>query len=242
MKLGILQMDELPDDFNSRYGGLVTIYSHLLGPGFEYEIFQVLNGQVPDDLHQVDGYLLGGSRDSAYTDKAPIKTVLSLVAGIHREEIPLVGICFGHQAVALSLGGEVSASPRGWEVGLRSIELSPEARQASFFSHLDNSVNLSTFHHDEVTKLPAGAVLLASNEFSRNQAYALDNILCFQSHPEFTRDLLKYFIDSNRNNISDDDKAAALESLALPNDNLEVGKAIRKFLLRKQSFAKTPNV
>lgn len=44
-------------------------------------------------------------------------------------QVPIVGICFGHQILARALGGQVNRSPGGWEVSVDRIELSETGRR-----------------------------------------------------------------------------------------------------------------
>jgi len=35
----------------------------------------------------------------------------------------IIGICFGHQIVARALGGKVELNPKGWEMAVRSVQI-----------------------------------------------------------------------------------------------------------------------
>jgi GMP synthase-like glutamine amidotransferase len=92
---------------------------------------------------------------------------------------PVLGICFGAQAMSSALGGTVAMSSRP-EYGWGSIEpLIDEIATGPWFQ----------FHHDEFT-LPSGAIELARNQ-SGLQAFTISRNLAVQFHPEMDGDLIE---------------------------------------------------
>lgn len=91
---------------------------------------------------------------------------------------PILGICFGAQAVSAAAGGSVTRATRP-EYGWHDIRSSVAGiSDGPWFQ----------FHHDELT-LPDGAVGHAESP-SGVQAYQLDRSLCVQFHPEVTPGLV----------------------------------------------------
>jgi len=87
--------------------------------------------------------------------------------------IPVLGICFGAQALTAALGGEVEAAPCG-EVGWTTVEtLDPDLIEPGPWLE---------FHHDRCLP-PPGARLLARNEVCA-QAFTIGPHLAVQFHPE----------------------------------------------------------
>ena len=77
-------------------------------------LHQASIGRVP----KFDGFIITGSAFGVY-DKCPwITKLLKIIKKIADTEIPLVGICFGHQAIAEALGGKVKKSDKGWGIGV----------------------------------------------------------------------------------------------------------------------------
>lgn len=130
-----------------------------------------------------DGYdlvVLMGSPWSIYEDRVQgwVQPELSFVRERIESGKPLLGICFGAQAMSAALGGSVGLAER------------PEYGWTSISSSIDviASGPWFQFHHDEFT-LPSGAVELARNE-SGVQAFRTGRALATQFHPEMTADLL----------------------------------------------------
>jgi GMP synthase (glutamine-hydrolysing) len=100
----------------------------------------------------------------------------------------VLGACWGIQTAAVVLGGKVAANPRGSEVGLARIELTPEGAAHPVFAGSPRRFASPTWHRDHVTDLPPGAVLLATSEVSPVQALAVHSggvdFTGFQYHPE----------------------------------------------------------
>ena len=100
-----------------------------------------------------------------------------------------MGICYGHQLVCMALEGEqaVRSSPNGLEIGWREVIFTGEA---SNLLGVRKNETVWQYHFDEVTELPEGFHLLATNPHSKIQAYVNFEQRLFgtQFHPEFDRE------------------------------------------------------
>lgn len=65
-----------------------------------------------------DGIVITGSVRSAYEDEEWIHKLIQFVKDIRSKapETRIVGICFGHQIIAMACGGTCVSNPKGWEV------------------------------------------------------------------------------------------------------------------------------
>lgn len=52
---------------------------------------------------------------------------MDFIKEAYRKEIPILAICYGHQILARALGGKVTENPRGAELSVTPVELTPEA-------------------------------------------------------------------------------------------------------------------
>jgi GMP synthase (glutamine-hydrolysing) len=104
--------------------------------------------------------------------------------------VPCFGSCFAVQLAAVALGGECAASPKGREFGIsREIRLTDEGAAHPLYRGKPRTFDAFTSHADEVSALPPGSVLLASNAWSRVQAACSDgergSFWAVQYHPEY---------------------------------------------------------
>jgi len=110
--------------------------------------------------------------------------------------IPLLGICFGHQLLAEAMGGHADYHPKGREIGTVSIQLTPEGKQDRLLGALPDDFLAHTTHAQTVTKLPPNALRLAENSFEIHHAFRLgDSAWGMQFHPEFSADIMSAYVN-----------------------------------------------
>lgn len=101
---------------------------------------------------------------------------------------PYLGICLGHQLLAVALGGQAQKMTRP-EVGLAEVRLTSDGRADPLFSGLPDRLETFQWHGVEVTRLPDGAVALASNEAAAVQAMRVgEHAYGVQFHPEIVEE------------------------------------------------------
>lgn len=120
-------------------------------------------------------------------DDAPFsKAAEDLIREAARCGIAQMGICFGHQLLCRSLVGKhaVRHTPKGLEVGWGQVEFTDLGQQ---LLAVGQSERVWQYHFDEVTALPAGSELVATNSHSTIQAFINENtkLIGTQFHPEF---------------------------------------------------------
>ena len=106
----------------------------------------------------------------------------------------ILGICFGAQLLAETLGGEVFVNPHN-EIGWYEITLTPEGQRSYLFQNVPEQ--FTTFHwHADHFALPPGCARLAYSDATENQAYISQErpIAGIQFHPEYPLKSVKNFI------------------------------------------------
>ncbi|MEM3677667.1 MAG: glutamine-hydrolyzing GMP synthase [Candidatus Bathyarchaeia archaeon] len=159
-------------DFGGQY--VFNIRRVLLEKGFNAEI--VPYDVSPDRLRGVKGVILSGGPYSVYDEDAPLFDL-----GILRLGVPVLGLCYGHQAIAYLLGGEVKKGRVG-EYGFSEMSVDTSSE---LFRGLKEREICWMSHGDVVSKLPPGFKVIASSDESPIAAFqGEDRIFGLQFHPE----------------------------------------------------------
>ncbi len=149
----------------------------------------VYKNSIPISLDGVSSIIITGS-PAMVTDKEPwCVEVSNWLKDIVQKDIAILGICFGHQLLAHTLGGSVDYHKLGEEKGEVDIQLTEEGKKDPLLSVLPADFSAHAFHKQTVTKLPYNAKVLARNHFESSHAVAFGNkIWGVQFHPEYTDD------------------------------------------------------
>jgi GMP synthase (glutamine-hydrolysing) len=155
-------------------------------------IFDLLSG-VPSqrELDEADVVLLGGSGDYSVAKGGPwLPAALETMRQLYDTSKPTFASCWGFQAMARAMGGEVVTDRSRAEVGTLWLELTAEGKNDPVFGPLGERFQVQSGHEDIVTRLPAGATLLASSPTVENEAFRFEGrpIYCTQFHPELDRE------------------------------------------------------
>tara|TARA_B100000029_G_C17463755_1_gene919479 strand:+ start:319 stop:1008 length:690 start_codon:yes stop_codon:yes gene_type:complete len=141
-----------------------------------------------------DAWIITGSSSSCYEDKDWIVELEFQIKRGYEVNKPILGICFGHQIIAQSLGGKVIKNPMGWELGSNKINITDYGKKSEIFNSIPNNNDYYFSHQDTVLDLPRNAIELAYNEMG-NQAYCIgEKIFGVQFHPEFSFDVMEAYI------------------------------------------------
>jgi GMP synthase-like glutamine amidotransferase len=194
MHIGILKTDAVRPEWVSEFGEYPDMFERLVlaaDPSATFSVWDVEEGVYPSDsdVDTVDGFIITGSKSSAYADKEWIRNLERLVQELHAKRKKMVGICFGHQVIARALGGTVAKSDKGWGVGVNVYNVSelPVQGDDEIRGGGSGFLKLVASHQDQVTVLPPGARNVVSNDHCENAGFVMgDHVLTLQGHPEFS--------------------------------------------------------
>ena len=163
------------------------------------EVHDVIH-DVPtaERLARVDMVLMGGSGDYSVAEGGQwLDRALDAMRALVDSGKPTFGSCWGFQAIARAVGGEVVTDMDRAEVGTFEIQLTAAGRSDPVVGPLGASFMAQVGHQDRVTRLPTGATLLATSRRGVYHAYAFDGrpIYCTQFHPELDRGALMERVD-----------------------------------------------
>lgn len=174
---------------------------------------------LPETLEGFDGLVLlgGGIMPDDYGKAAWLHDERRLTEQAIELDLPTLGICLGAQVIAAVAGGEVRACFGEKERGSTVIRATPAGRDDPVLSALGVCAPMIENHEDQITRLPAGAVLLASSDAVPNQAFVIgSHVRGVQFHPEASAANLATWDDAALRGEGYD--VAALVATAVAND------------------------
>lgn len=149
--------------------------------------------ELPDEkgLEAFDGIIWPGCNLTVYhTHDQRVTGMIELVKIGYEVGVPQFGSCWGIQIAVFAAGGKVESNPKGREMGVaRKIHLTTAGHNHPMFEGKPLVFDGFVSHDDEITRLPSGAVWLATNNFTRIQAAAVTHkkgiFWATQYHPEY---------------------------------------------------------
>jgi len=162
-------------DFGSQYSRLIArrvrecnVYCELIPYDTPWEKIASLRPK---------GFILSGGPASVYEPGAPLAPV-----HIYDSHLPILGICYGMQALAHQLGGQVTSATKH-EYGQSILHISDE--DSPLLIGLPSSLPVWMSHGDQIIEMPPGFKSLAYTENSPAALIGKDNnIFGLQFHPE----------------------------------------------------------
>ncbi len=175
-------------DFGGQYAHLIANRIRRLGVYSE-----IKDGDAPvDELRDYKGIILSGGPASV---NAPDSVKCD--PGLYELGVPVLGICYGHQLTAHTLGGEIDKG-NVREYGSATVKFS---ERKAIFEGIGESEDAWMSHFDQVVKAPEGFEVFASTEDCpiAGMANYEKNIFTVQFHPEVThtpcgRQILENFV------------------------------------------------
>ena len=109
MTIGILLCGGFSAALEAEFGPYSSMIRRLLGSR-SATVFDVRERQLPRSASACEAYVITGSSAGVYDDLPWIKDLIAFLRNA-RGRSKLIGICFGHQAMAQAFGGCVIKSP-----------------------------------------------------------------------------------------------------------------------------------
>lgn len=169
-----------------------------LRPDWSFEVVSVKDGVLPSGPDAFDAFVITGSPASVNDDSLPwVGPLLDFIRAVDVARQPLIGLCFGHQAVARALGGQVARNAAGWGLGTAPTQWH---HTRHWMIPAQSSTTLMAAHNEQVTRMPEGAECLGGSDFCPIGSMQIgQHIWTTQYHPEmslvFMRALLGYLAD-----------------------------------------------
>ena len=197
------------------------------GASLSYTIINVRAGEKLPDFGSLAGVVITGSHSMVTDHEGWSEKTAAWLAEAAKKEIPILGICYGHQLLAYALGGKVGPTPAGPEFGTVKAMLSENASGDPIFGSLPDAIEVQTSHYQSVLELPANSVLLAKTQKDQHSAFRCGKCAWgVQFHPEYDADIANAYINVY---IGELDKSGAEKPALECKESIYGGAILRKF-------------
>jgi GMP synthase (glutamine-hydrolysing) len=202
----IVRTGRAPEVISARHGDFPRWFR--LGLRLHHQALHIVDVEQGETLpppSTVAGAVLTGSA-SMVTDR---ELWSERTAGWIRDamdiDLPLLGVCYGHQLMSHALGGRVDYLPGGREIGTMTLRTQAQAGQDPLARHLPSSFRAHTTHEQSVLELPPGATVLASSERDPHHLLRYGrNAISSQFHPEFSAEVMRGYIRRKHETLDDE--------------------------------------
>ena len=198
-------------------------------PSAHWTTYNCVEGELPKKIDFFDAYIITGGKYSVFDSYDWQFSLFNFISRVCQKYIPIIGVCYGHQAITHVLGGEVMRHKNGYGVGVVELEVN-NINQPKWLNPKLNKVNVFSMHQDQIIRLPKGAINFLSSQFCNFSGFYIENkVLGIQQHPEFTSELCRDLILKRKEKIGEKYKIA-LKSLDRETHGYILGQWMAKFL------------
>lgn len=173
----------------------------------EAETYTPHDGGLPT-RQDFDAVIVSGSRFHVYNRQDWVDRTQAYLEEVLEQDVPVLGVCYGHQLLGDMLGGTVERMDRR-EMGYRAVRLTPEGKAHPLFAGVPEVFTVFQSHLDTVTELPPQAVLLAENDHGV-QAFAHPRgAYGVQFHPEYSLEMAEALLADKKLPVEEREAIAA---------------------------------
>jgi len=200
----IIKAGETFQSIENKHGDFDDWIIHFLGrTNKNIKVISILKNQKLPRLKSALGFIITGSHAMVSQEHQWSVKLEKYIQKISRKDIPLLGICYGHQLIAKALGGKSGFNKKGKEIGKVKVSIAKTALNDPLFQNFPKKFNAFETHYQSVLKLPKDAVILASNFKDKHQAVKYSQkIWGVQFHPEFNKLVMEGYINNQEKNLA----------------------------------------
>ena len=177
---------------------------------------------------EIAGVIVTGSPARVADQRPWMRRVQRGLSELVAMNVPVLGICFGHQLLGMALGGRSGPNRRGREIGTVDLRV----RASDPILGPPGRIAVSMTHLDVVLEVPRNANVLAATELDPHAAIRFgEQAWGVQFHPEMDGAILRDYIETLHDALVSEgiDPAARLESCA---ETPESENMLREFARR----------
>lgn len=206
----------------------VKVVKRLEGVGavYDFTIFDVTRGEFPSDPTIFDAAIITGSPAFVDDPDGWITRLLDMIRQMVAAKTPLIGLCFGHQAILAAMGGKIERKS-SWIFGGSEFDV---VEGAPWIDPAQPKIKLYAANIAQASRIPEGFRLLGRSEACPIAMTALgDQVFTTQFHPEmddqFIQDLIEEYASDIGTGINE-----SRRSVIKPAEGPLFGKWMRNFI------------
>lgn len=162
----------------------------------------ILKNQKLPNLQSGAGFIITGAHAMVSEELEWSLKLEKYIKQIAAKNIPLLGICYGHQLIAKALGGKSDFNKKGEEIGRVNIKRSVNSLNDPLLKDFPQQFYAFETHYQSAVKLPPNALILASNSKDKHQAVRFTpSTWGVQFHPEFDANIMKEYIINQKETL-----------------------------------------
>ncbi|MEO6967633.1 MAG: glutamine amidotransferase [Rhodanobacteraceae bacterium] len=208
LPLLLIQTGEAPEPIHARFGGFAEWFRVAMGLAPEHlHVVRVDQGGILPAPDTIAGAVITGS-GAMVTDREPwSENTAAWLRNAMDAELPLFGVCYGHQLMAHALGGEVGWLPAQREIGTQPVSLTHAIdHDDPLCGALPEQFPAHTTHRQSVLTPPRGARVLARSDLDPHQILHYGSrAISAQFHPEFTAAMMRAYLDAREDILQGED-------------------------------------
>jgi len=194
----------------------------------EAEVISVFEGSRLPDQHQYKAAVITGSGAMVTDHDDWIEGTSNWLRSAVASNMPVLGICFGHQLLAYALGGEIADNPAGIEVGTIEASLTEDANDDILLGGRQQMM-VQASHRQCVIGLPDQAVCLAKTAMDQYHAYRIgEHCWGLQFHPEFNANITRHYIQYYQVDLQADKRDVGI-MLSACDDTAQASECLKSF-------------
>lgn len=192
----IIRTGRAPDTIRARFGDFPDWFQRAGQLASAWvRVIDVAAGDELPHAKDVAGAIITGSGAMVTERLAWSEQTAGWIRDAMDIELPLFGVCFGHQLMAHALGGRVDYLPGGHEIGTLPITLLPDAADDVAAATAPATFRAHTTHEQAVLEASPGAVVLARSARDPHQMLRYGrNAVSTQFHPEFSAEVMRAYV------------------------------------------------
>lgn len=173
---------------------------------YQTKTYQVFEELVFPEVSELAGIIITGSSAMVTEERNWSEATINWLRPLLTKNIPILGVCYGHQLLAKLLDGVVNWNPNGRQIGQVNMSLTNEIHHDELFAGLTKqntrSLKFLATHQQSVITLPKSVTLLGKTQLDPNHCFRYkEHVWGLQFHPEFTPEIIKEYIHARYEDI-----------------------------------------